>query len=134
VGPRQWGAGRTAWTWTTPLGRAVSGAVGVAALAAARRVGGPRNKVLWTAATVPDVALLIGIAAAPTWRQLPRYAIAPYNTLHSPAVPAALLTAAAATRRRPLLVAGLGWLGHIAWDRAWGYGPRDENGYVSTGP
>ncbi|MEU7635843.1 DUF4260 family protein [Streptomyces sp. NPDC039016] len=119
------------WTWTAPAGRALSGTLGIAALLAGARIAGPRDKVLWTAALAPDTALLLGAAAAPTWRRLPRYAIGPYNALHSPAVPAALLTAAALTRHRPLLVAGLAWFGHLGWDRAWGYGPRDADGFVA---
>jgi hypothetical protein len=122
---------RAGWTYRTPTGRATSALVGVAALSAARAVAGPRSGTLWVCAVVPDVALLIGIAAAPTWKQLPPYAIRPYNTLHSPVVPAALLLAAAATRHRGTTVAGLAWLAHIAVDRAFGYGPRDAEGFVA---
>jgi hypothetical protein len=124
---------RAGWTFRAPAGRATSALVGVAALAAARAIGGPRSRTLWVCAVVPDVALLIGIAAAPTaWQQLPPYAIRPYNVLHSPAVPAGLLLTAAATRHRGTTVAGLAWLAHIAVDRAFGYGPRDSKGFVAN--
>jgi D-alanyl-D-alanine dipeptidase len=122
---------RPGWTYRTPAGRATSALTGVAALAAARAVAGPRSRTLRVCAVVPDVALLIGIAAAPTWKQLPPYAIRPYNTLHSPAVPAALLLTAAVARHRGTTVAGLAWLAHIAIDRAFGYGPRDAEGFVA---
>ncbi|MFD4141052.1 MULTISPECIES: DUF4260 family protein [unclassified Streptomyces] len=116
------------WTYHAPAGRALSGVVGVAALVAGARLGGRRNKVLWTAAVLPDVALLYAIAAAPDFERLPRYAVRPYNVLHSPAVPATLLSFAAVTRSRTTAVAGLGWLAHIAVDRAFGYGPRRPDG------
>ncbi|MCQ4084280.1 DUF4260 domain-containing protein [Streptomyces sp. RB6PN25] len=118
------------WSHRHPAGRLVSLGVGVGALTAAVALGGRRSRTVWTAAVAPDVALLIGITAAPSWKQLPPYAVRPYNVLHSPAVPAVLLTAALLARDRRLAVAGLGWLGHIGWDRAWGYGPRGRDGYV----
>ncbi|GGO89018.1 DUF4260 family protein [Wenjunlia tyrosinilytica] len=123
-----------AWTWTSPLGRVLSGAVGVGALVAGARIGGRRSKVLWASAVAPDISLVIGIAAAPSWKRMPSYAIGPYNAMHTPVVPAAILMAAALTRNRSLLVAGLGWLGHIGWDRGWGYGPRDADGYIAARP
>ncbi|MQY11656.1 hypothetical protein SRB5_17750 [Streptomyces sp. RB5] len=116
------------WTYRAPAGRALSGLVGAAALAAGVAVGGRRSRVLWTTAVLPDVALLYGIAGAPTFETLPVYAVRPYNVLHSPAVPAALLTLAGATGSRRVTVAGLGWLAHIAVDRAFGYGPRNADG------
>lgn len=115
-----------------PLKRAVSGVAGVAALAAAARLGhGRRDRLLWTCAVAPDTALLIGISAAPAFERLPSYAVRPYNVLHSPAIPAGLLAAAVLTRRSRPAVAGLAWLGHIGVDRAFGYGRRTPEGYVS---
>ncbi|WP_309227893.1 DUF4260 family protein, partial [Streptomyces lunaelactis] len=111
-----------------PAGRALSGGIGIAALVTGARLGGARSRVLWTTAVLPDIALLYGIAAAPGFERLPPYAVRPYNVLHSPAVPAVLLTLAAVTRSRRTAVAGLGWLGHIAVDRAFGYGPRRPDG------
>lgn len=119
------------WGHRSPAGRIVSAVVGAGALAAAVRLGGSRSRLLWTCAVAPDTALLVGIAAAPSFERLPPYAVRPYNVLHSPAVPAALLAAAAVTRRRGLAVAGLAWLGHIGVDRGFGYGRRDRDGYVS---
>jgi uncharacterized protein DUF4260 len=119
---------RSGWTYHAPAGRTLSGVVGVAALVAGARIGGGRSRVLWTTAVLPDIALLYGIEAAPDFERLPGYAVRPYNILHSPAVPAALLTLAAVTRSRRTAVAGLGWLGHIAVDRAFGYGPRRSDG------
>ncbi|MFI1395444.1 DUF4260 family protein [Streptomyces sp. NPDC020681] len=119
---------RSGWSYHHPVGRALSGTVGVAALVAGARLGGVRSRVLWTTAVLPDVALLYGIAAAPDFERLPGYAVRPYNVLHSPAVPAALLTLAAVTGSRTAAVAGLGWLGHIGVDRAFGYGPRRPDG------
>jgi hypothetical protein len=119
------------WFHRHPVGRGVSLAVGLGSFALATRLNGGRDRLLWTCALAPDLALLIGAAGAPTWRQLPPYAVRPYNALHSPAVPAALLGLAAATRHRRTAVAGLAWLAHLGWDRAWGYGPRRPDGYVS---
>ncbi|MEV6398574.1 DUF4260 family protein [Streptomyces sp. NPDC051907] len=116
------------WTYRHPVGRAVSGAVGLLALGAGARVGGRRSRALWTAAVLPDVALLYGISAAPAFERLPAYAVRPYNVLHSPAVPVALFALAAVAGSRRTAVAGLGWLGHIAVDRAFGYGPRRPDG------
>jgi hypothetical protein len=106
----------------------VSGAVGAAALGAGARVGGVGSRTLWTCAVLPDAALLYGIASAPSFDPLPRYAVLPYNLLHSPGVPLVLLGTARLLRSRGLCVAGLGWLGHIAVDHAWGYGPRHPDG------
>ncbi|MGP3977394.1 DUF4260 family protein [Streptomyces sp. 8N114] len=116
------------WTWHTPWGRALSGAVGVTALYAGARLGGPRNRVLWTCAVLPDIALLYGAASAPTFDPLPPYAVRPYNVLHSPGVPLALFGAARTLGSRRLTVAACGWLAHIAVDRAFGYGPRARDG------
>lgn len=127
----RWSGAPATWAHRHPAGRAVSLAVGLSALGGAVALGGRRDKVLWFCAVAPDTALLLGIAGAPTWHRMPSYAVRPYNLLHSPAVPAVLLTAAALTGRRRLAVAGLAWLGHIGWDRACGYGPRDAAGYVT---
>lgn len=127
------GGGRTerrarGWTYHAPAGRALSAAVGAGALAAGIKAGGVRSGVLWTTAVLPDVALLYGIAAAPTFQRLPAYAVTPYNVLHSPAVPALLFAVAAGARSRTVTVAALGWLAHIGADRASGYGPRAPDG------
>ncbi|MCZ4097887.1 MULTISPECIES: DUF4260 family protein [Streptomyces] len=127
----RWSGAPATWAHRHPVGRAVSLAVGLGALGGAVALGGRHDKVLWFCAVAPDTALLLGIAGAPTWHRMPSYAVRPYNVLHSPAVPAVLLTAAALTGRRRLAVAGLAWLGHIGWDRACGYGPRDAAGYVT---
>ncbi|MDJ0341801.1 DUF4260 family protein [Streptomyces sp. H10-C2] len=127
----RWSGDPATWGHRHPAGRAVSLVVGLGALGAAVALGGARDKVVWICAVAPDTALLIGIAGAPTWHRMPSYAVRPYNLLHSPAVPAVLLAAAALTGRRRLTVAGLAWLGHIGWDRALGYGPRDAAGYVT---
>ncbi|CAM3034931.1 DUF4260 family protein [Streptomyces albus] len=119
---------RTAWTYRTPWGRTLSATAGLAALYAGVRLGGPRDRLLWTCAVLPDVALLYGAASAPTFDPLPRYAVRPYNVLHSPGVPLVLLGAARAVRSRRPAVAACGWLAHIAVDRAWGYGPRAADG------
>ncbi|GAA2598562.1 DUF4260 family protein [Streptomyces axinellae] len=117
------------WTWRSPGGRALSAAVSVAALCAGARAPGPRSRrALWTCALLPDVALLYGIASAPAFDPLPRYAVRPYNALHSPGVPLALLGAARLLGSGELCAAGCGWLAHIGVDRACGYGPRAADG------
>ncbi|MFI8852397.1 DUF4260 family protein [Streptomyces sp. 891-h] len=119
----------TGWSWRSPWGRVCSGTVGAVALCAGARLGGPRSRVLWTCAVLPDVALLYGIAAAPSaFDPLPAYAVRPYNVLHSPGVPLALFGAARLLGSRNLHVAACGWLAHIATDRACGYGPRAPDG------
>ncbi|WP_431983481.1 DUF4260 family protein [Streptomyces qinglanensis] len=122
------------WTWRTPRGRILSGTVGAVALYTGVRLGGPRSRVLWTSAVLPDLALLHGIAAAPAFDPLPRYAVRSYNLLHSPGVPLLLLGTARALGSRPLRVAACGWLAHIAVDRAFGYGPRARDGSRIRGP
>jgi hypothetical protein len=120
------------WAHRDPLGRAVSAVAGVGALWAAGRLGhGRRDRLLWACALAPDLALVIGVRAAPRYVRMPGYAIRPYNALHSPLIPAGLLAVAGLGGGRRVAVAGLAWLGHIALDRAQGYGPRDAEGYVS---
>jgi hypothetical protein len=92
------------------------------------RLGGPRSRILWACAVLPDAALVYGAASAPSFDPLPRYAVRPYNVLHSPGVPLALFGAARAVSSSALAVAGCGWLAHIAVDRTFGYGPRAADG------
>ncbi|MFI6350842.1 DUF4260 family protein [Streptomyces sp. NPDC050560] len=111
------------WTWRTPAGRAVSGAVGAAALGGAFALGGALEPAFWAALVAPDSVFFFGAKEpAPFARR--------YNTLHDPRIAAGLLAAGTALRSRRLLVAGLGWTAHIAIDRAFGFGRRRPDGAV----
>lgn len=82
------------------------------------------------AAILPDLAFIVGIGQPHEKGQLPRRTVPVYNALHAPLLPLVLLVAVVAI---PLDVAwwvvGLGWLAHIAIDRAVGYGPRTPDGW-----
>ena len=79
-------------------------------------------------ALLPDVALLAAIGGTHAPGQLPARAVLPYNALHHPAVPAAML-AASALLGTYCLVAALAWAAHVAIDRGVGYGPRAKDGW-----
>ncbi|MEV0444908.1 DUF4260 family protein [Streptomyces spectabilis] len=94
----------------------------------------------WPAATAallfalaPDLALFVGLSEAPrTARgQLPPRAVPYYNAAHRALVPLALLAvhALAPLTWPPVLAALCGWLAHISYDRAFGYGPRTKEGF-----
>ncbi|WP_433177706.1 DUF4260 family protein [Actinoallomurus sp. CA-150999] len=80
-------------------------------------------------AIAPDLTMLIGASEAGHGRLSPR-AVPYYNAVHRFWVPFVLLVAwiFAPVGGPPVFAAGLGWLAHIAYDRAFGYGLRDRDG------
>ena len=102
-------------------------AAGVGAVAA----GAGPWWVLAGAAVAPDLSFLAALGAPfPERGRLAPRAVPVYNLVHRPAGPA-VLAFAGATGLAPAwtVVAGLGWLGHIAVDRASGYGLRAADGW-----
>lgn len=82
----------------------------------------------------PDLAFLAAVGDRPTAPGLmPRRAVRPYNIVHHPAGPLALLTLAAATAGGAAAVLAVTWLSHIVWDRAVGYTLRAPDGSLRTG-
>ncbi|GAA2939082.1 DUF4260 family protein [Streptomyces enissocaesilis] len=119
------------WTWRTPAGRALSAAVGVAALGSGFALGGAVGLPFWAALVAPDLVFLRKADPPATGPgRLPPGTVGPYNTLHDPRLAAALLAAGVLTASRPLLLAGLGWTAHIAVDRACGFGLRRPDGAI----
>ncbi|WP_369215015.1 DUF4260 family protein [Streptomyces flavofungini] len=81
----------------------------------------------------PDLTFLLGLRDAPHMAhgQLPPRAVPYYNAAHRALVPLALLGLYAAVPGKwaPLLAALCGWLAHISYDRAFGYGLRTKEGF-----
>ncbi|MFG3256168.1 DUF4260 family protein [Streptomyces sp. NPDC048172] len=124
----------------------------IGALAAVRRGAWLVNGLFWTAFAVlegvnhgwlavvlaivfflaPDAALFIGHGDGRTERgQLPRRAVPFYNAAHRALVPVALIVAYTVTPIdwAPLFAGFCGWLAHISYDRALGYGLRNKEGF-----
>ncbi len=119
------------WTWRHPEGRLLSAAVGVGALTVATAIGGPLTWTFWAGLVGPDLAFLRGRGEpTPGPGYIPRSTVGLYNTLHRPWAPAATIALGLATLSQPLLVGGLGWLAHIALDRATGVGLRHPDGHI----
>jgi Domain of unknown function (DUF4260) len=80
---------------------------------------------------MPDLAMLAGAGQAHLRRQMPSRAVPLYNLLHNPILPIALIAVASiGVLDLPWFVAGLGWLTHIAIDRAVGYNLRTPDGWI----
>ncbi|MFH8565177.1 DUF4260 family protein [Streptomyces sp. NPDC017988] len=125
-----------------------------AALAVVRRVAWFANAVVWSVLAVleavdhgwvagllavfffiaPDLTFLVGLRDAPHMSrgQLPPRAVPFYNAAHRALVPAALIVAVHTVGQAvwaPVLAALCGWLAHISYDRAFGYGLRTKEGF-----
>ncbi|KUO13080.1 DUF4260 family protein [Streptomyces sp. DSM 15324] len=81
----------------------------------------------------PDLTFLVAVDEAPRMAkgQLPPRAVPYYNALHRALVPFALLVAYAVgpVAWPPFFAALCGWLAHISYDRAFGYGLRTKEGF-----
>jgi len=96
----------------------------------------------------PDLALLVGAGQPHERGQLPPSAVPAYNATHRLVVPLGLIGVALAgllaarllndspeafeaARAVPLVVyvAGIAWLAHVAFDRAFGFGLRTPSGW-----
>jgi hypothetical protein len=119
----------------------------------ARRVAWAANALFWTAFAVlegvnhgwlaallavaffiaPDLTFLAGIRDAHTAErgQLPARAVPYYNTAHRALIPLALIAlyTVAPVAWAPIFAGFCGWLAHISFDRALGYGLRTKDGF-----
>ncbi|MCI3930351.1 DUF4260 family protein [Streptomyces sp. AN091965] len=95
--------------------------------------GWPAGTAALLFALAPDLALFVGLGEAPrTARgQLPPRAVPYYNAAHRALVPLALLAVYTVVPLTwpPVLAALCGWLAHISYDRAFGYGLRTKEGF-----
>ncbi|MFI2199725.1 DUF4260 family protein [Streptomyces sp. NPDC020192] len=82
---------------------------------------------------LPDLTFLVALDDAPRMAkgQLPPRAVPYYNALHRALVPLALLVAYTVlpVAWPPAFAALCGWLAHISYDRAFGYGLRTKEGF-----
>ncbi|MFG3163798.1 DUF4260 family protein [Streptomyces sp. NPDC048232] len=81
----------------------------------------------------PDLTFLVGLSDAPRMekgRLTPR-AVPYYNAAHRALIPLALMVLHTVTpvTWAPAFAALCGWLAHISYDRAFGYGLRTKEGY-----
>ncbi|MYR45591.1 DUF4260 family protein [Streptomyces sp. SID5910] len=81
----------------------------------------------------PDLTFLVGLSVAPRMEkgQLPPRAVPYYNAAHRALVPLALVVLYPLTPLTwaPAFAALCGWLAHISYDRAFGYGLRTKEGF-----
>ncbi|MEV6877853.1 DUF4260 family protein [Amycolatopsis sp. NPDC051128] len=92
--------------------------------------GGPALVAALLLLIAPDLTMFIGAGAAGDGKLSPK-AVPWYNFMHRPWIPLAVLAGYSAGGLGdwvPLFTAGLGWLAHIALDRAFGYGLRARDG------
>jgi hypothetical protein len=78
----------------------------------------------------PDLTMFVGAGEGGNGRLSPR-AVPYYNAMHRPWLPLAVLVVYSAGGLGswvPLFTAALGWLAHVALDRAFGYGLRESDG------
>ncbi|KUN05048.1 hypothetical protein AQI95_16200 [Streptomyces yokosukanensis] len=82
---------------------------------------------------LPDLTFLVALDDAPRMAkgQLPPRAVPYYNAMHRALVPLALLVACTVlpVTWPPAVAALCGWLAHISYDRAFGYGLRTKEGF-----
>ncbi|MEU8120321.1 DUF4260 family protein [Spirillospora sp. NPDC049024] len=95
--------------------------------------GWPAVILALTFFVVPDLAFLAGLRKARTVQpgQLPPRAVPYYNSLHRALVPFALMVVYTVTPLNwaPIFAALCGWMAHISFDRALGYGLRTKDGF-----
>ncbi|MES9538464.1 DUF4260 family protein [Actinomadura sp. NPDC000600] len=95
--------------------------------------GWPAAILALTFFVVPDLAFLAGWREARTVEpgQLPPRAVPYYNSLHRALVPFALMVVYTVTPLNwaPIFAALCGWMAHISFDRALGYGLRTKDGF-----
>ena len=81
----------------------------------------------------PDLTFLVALDDAPRMAkgQLPPRAVPYYNAMHRALVPLVLMAlyAFGPFTWAPLFAALCGWLAHISYDRAFGYGLRTKEGF-----
>ncbi|WP_141576870.1 DUF4260 family protein [Actinomadura sp. WMMA1423] len=81
----------------------------------------------------PDLTFLAGLREAASMEpgRLPPRAVPYYNSAHRALVPFALMVVYTVTPPAwaPLFAALCGWMAHISFDRAFGYGLRTKDGF-----
>ncbi|MGH3240233.1 MAG: DUF4260 family protein [Spirillospora sp.] len=81
----------------------------------------------------PDLTFIAGARDAHTVEkgQLPPRAVPYYNAAHRALVPVALIVTYTFVpfTWAPIFAGLCGWLAHISFDRAFGYGPRTKDGF-----
>jgi disulfide bond formation protein DsbB len=108
-------------------------ALGVGALAGATAgvmMAGTRVWQPWVFLIAPDVAVIAGIGRGLKPGQLHPRAVKLYNALHSFAAPTALAVASF-WLASAWLGAAFAWMAHVCFDRAVGFGLRDNAGYIA---
>ncbi|MFG2792607.1 DUF4260 family protein [Streptomyces sp. NPDC048419] len=82
---------------------------------------------------LPDLTFLVALDDAPRMAkgQLPPRAVPYYNAMHRALVPLALMVAytVGPFAWAPAFAALCGWMAHISYDRAVGYGLRSKEGF-----
>jgi hypothetical protein len=82
---------------------------------------------------LPDLTFLVALDEAPRMAkgQLAPRAVPYYNAMHRALVPLALIVAytVGPVAWAPAFAALCGWLAHISYDRAFGYGLRTKEGF-----
>ncbi|MEU0208848.1 DUF4260 family protein [Streptomyces canus] len=82
---------------------------------------------------LPDLTFLVALDEAPRMAkgQLPPRAVPYYNAMHRALVPLALMAlyTVGPVAWPPAFAALCGWLAHISYDRAFGYGLRTKEGF-----
>jgi Domain of unknown function (DUF4260) len=122
-----------------PAPRALLGAAGLPLLAGSiAEMAGHGGAAIWSGLlglAGPDLAFAAGARQPHERGRLPRRAIPVYNVLHRPWLPLIMLAAVsvdgqAYVQASPYVAAALGWLAHIALDRALGFNLRAADGSI----
>ncbi|MFE7165944.1 DUF4260 family protein [Streptomyces sp. NPDC057616] len=96
--------------------------------------GWPAGALALAFFVLPDLTFLVALDDAPRMAKgrLPPRAVPYYNAMHRALVPLTLLVAYAAQpfwNWAPAFAALCGWMAHISYDRAFGYGLRSKEGF-----
>jgi hypothetical protein len=79
----------------------------------------------------PDLSFLAAIGGPSNVDgNMPPRVVKPYNLVHHPLGPAALLVVGVVFRSPTVVGAALAWASHLLWDRGVGYGMRRADGTI----
>jgi hypothetical protein len=119
--------------------RALLGAAGLLLLAGSiAEMAGHGGAAIWSGLlglAGPDLAFAAGAGQPHERGRLPRRAVPVYNVLHRPWLSLIMLAAVSfdgqdSAQAAPYAAAALGWLAHIALDRALGFNLRAADGSI----